>query len=91
MLLSVDQSKRMNASEALKHPWIVVRKNTALKFVFDNILMNGTVLSEERNDLQRARRYNQIALLFRCRKQINGTHFILFLSKLRPLVWVRNW
>ena len=26
-LLSVDQSKRITASEALKHPWIVVCKN----------------------------------------------------------------
>ena len=43
----MDQSKRMNASEALKHPWIVVRKNTTLKFVFDNILMNGTIVKKE--------------------------------------------
>jgi len=66
MLLSVDQSKRMNASEALKHPWIVVRKNTALKFVFDNILMNGTIVKKETIFNAREDIYTSVNMVLHC-------------------------
>lgn len=57
-LLSVDQSKRITASEALKHPWIVVCKNTStglflLKFLTDQMafLLNKFINPEERVSL----------------------------------------